>query len=61
MPPANTVTKIAIKTTSYILIPRCGLTPKLKYVNMRRALPHLKDPINKRIEWAVFELNGEPA
>ena len=61
MPPANTVTKITIKTIGYILIPRCGLTARLKYVNMRRALPYLKEPINKRIEWAVFEPNGEPA
>lgn len=44
-----------------MIISRCGLTTKLKYVNMRRALAHLKEPINKRIKWAVFEPNGEPA
>lgn len=50
MPPANTIMKITIKTTGYMLIPRCGLATKQKYVNMRRALAHLKEPINKRIE-----------
>lgn len=43
-----------------MLIPRCGLATKQKYVNMRRSLAYLKEPINKRIEWAVFEPNGEP-
>lgn len=43
-----------------MIISRCGLTAKLKDVNMRRALPYLKEPIDKRIERAVFEPNGEP-